>query len=198
MPKKKPIQYDFRDGILLDKVVYRDTSGQCKKNLLYILCLIITWVWGSAWFALFLYLYINYEEVMFWIFIGAWILLIYSIIIFAIIHIQKSKNKKYLKIEKQITKEKIKKEVSKAKIKREKLREKLNKISEKFDNNIFISKKKIANRDSFSIDSKILLNEDIKSSNAELKTGLKSRNNDKIKNLNEDGINTENRAIKTE
>ena len=188
MPKKKPIQYDFREGILLEKVVYKDTSGHCKKNLLYILCLIITWVWGSAWFALFFYLYINYEPVMFWIFIVIWIILIYTIIVFGIINIQASKYNKNLKIEKQNMKKKIKIEIMKARMKRAKFRSRLNNRSESFDSSTLISKNKIENRDSFSVSSKVILN-----------TEYKSRNNNQIKNIEEEeDIGTEDRLFKTE
>ena len=41
-------QFDFREGMLLEKVVYKDTSCDWKSRCLYALTLITTWAWGVA------------------------------------------------------------------------------------------------------------------------------------------------------
>ena len=86
--------YDFRDGILLEKVVYKDTSCNCGYVLLYLLCLLITWIWGCGWFALFFYSYIFHEKVTFIVFLCIWGVFIIILVVVGILTIQKSKNEK--------------------------------------------------------------------------------------------------------
>ena len=40
--------YDFRDGILLEKVVYKDDSFNCVYILYYLGCLVLTLMWGCG------------------------------------------------------------------------------------------------------------------------------------------------------
>ena len=75
-------QYDFREGILLEKVVYKDDSFDIKSRILYIICILLTWCWGLAWFSLFFWAYIFHEQVAFWVFIIVW--LIHFIIVVAV------------------------------------------------------------------------------------------------------------------
>ena len=51
-------RFDFREGMLLEKVVYKDTSIDCASRFKYIGYLLLTWAWGVAWFSLFFYIYI--------------------------------------------------------------------------------------------------------------------------------------------
>lgn len=66
-------KFDFREGMLLEKVVYKDTSCDWKSCLMYTGCLIFCYSWGCAWFALFFWAYINYENITFWVFIACWL-----------------------------------------------------------------------------------------------------------------------------
>ena len=86
--------YDFRDGILLEKVVYKDTSCNFGYVLLYLACLLLTWIWGSAWFALFFYSYIYHEKVAFIVFLSVWGAFAIIVIVIGFITIQSSKNQK--------------------------------------------------------------------------------------------------------
>ena len=89
--------YDFRDGILLEKVVYKDDSCNFGYVLLYLACLLITWIWASAWFALFFYSYVFHEKVAFIVFIVIWLIFAITIIIIGFLTIQRSKNEKIRK-----------------------------------------------------------------------------------------------------
>ena len=81
--------YDFRDGILLEKVVYKDESCNFGYVLLYILCLIITWIWGAGWFALFFYSYIFHERIAFIVFIVVWGVFIIALAVIGFLTIKK-------------------------------------------------------------------------------------------------------------
>ena len=89
--------YDFRDGILLEKVVYKDDSCNFGYVLLYLACLLITWIWASAWFALFFYSYVFHEKVAFIVFIVIWLIFAITVIIIGFLTIQRSKNEKIRK-----------------------------------------------------------------------------------------------------
>jgi hypothetical protein len=67
-----PAQFDFREGIIIENIVYKDTSCDWESKLLYISFLLLTWAYGIAWFALFFYCYIFHERTTFWVFIGCW------------------------------------------------------------------------------------------------------------------------------
>ena len=89
--------YDFRDGILLEKVVYKDDSCNFGYVLLYLACLLLTWIWASAWFALFFYSYVFHEKVAFIVFIVIWLIFAITVIIIGFLTIQRSKNEKIRK-----------------------------------------------------------------------------------------------------
>ena len=110
--------YDFRDGILLEKVVYKDDSCNCGYTLLYLLILLLTWIWGCAWFALFFYSYIFHEKVAFIVFIVIWCVFAVIVIVIGILTIQKSKNEKQRKKLEKEEREKQMKEIMDAKRKR--------------------------------------------------------------------------------
>lgn len=101
-------QFDFREGMLLEKVVYKDTSCDWKSRCLYALTLITTWAWGVAWFALFFYLYIFHQKIAFWIYIAVWLVFAISLIVNAIIQLQSAKSRKLHK--KQMREEHLEKE----------------------------------------------------------------------------------------
>ena len=94
--------YDFRDGILLEKVVYKDDSCNFGYVLLYLGCLLLTWIWASGWFALFFYSYVFHEKVAFIVFIVIWLVFAIIVIIIGFLTIQNSKKEK---IRKRIEKE---------------------------------------------------------------------------------------------
>ena len=66
-------KFDFRDGMLLERVVYKDTSIDCLSRLKYFGYWLCAMAYGCAWFALFFWLYIFHERVAFWLFIAYWI-----------------------------------------------------------------------------------------------------------------------------
>ena len=86
--------YDFRDGILLEKVVYKDDSCNFGYVLLYLACLLITWIWASAWFALFFYSYVFHEKVAFIVFIVIWLIFAITVLIIGYLTIKRSKSEK--------------------------------------------------------------------------------------------------------
>ena len=90
-------RFDFREGMLLEKVVYKDTSIDCASRFKYIGYLLLTWAWGVAWFSLFFYLYIFHERVAFWIFVGCWIAFALTFIINSIVTLQRAKSRKLKK-----------------------------------------------------------------------------------------------------
>ena len=110
--------YDFRDGILLEKVVYRDDSCNCGYVLLYLLCLLLTWIWGCGWFALFFYSYIFHEKVAFIVFIVIWGIFAIIVILIGILTIQRAKNEKLRKKQAKEERERQMKEIMESKRKR--------------------------------------------------------------------------------
>ena len=111
-------QYDFRDGILLEKVVYKDESCNFGYVLLYILCLVITWIWGAGWFALFFYSDIFHERIAFIVFIVVWGVFIIALAVIGFLTIKKSENEKLRKKIEKEDRERQMKEIMEAKRKR--------------------------------------------------------------------------------
>ena len=111
-------KYDFREGILIEKVVYKDESMDIKSRILYILCIIITWCLGCAWFALFFYAYIYHEQITFWIFIIAICIHALIIIIVGASTLIASKNKKKEKRNRLLESERQQKEIEENRRKR--------------------------------------------------------------------------------
>ncbi len=132
--------YDFRDGILLEKVVYKDDSCNFGYVLLYIACLLLTWIWGCGWFALFFYSYVFHENVAFIVFIVIWGIFAIIVIVIGFLTIQRSKNEKRRKKEEKEERERQMKEINDAKRRRNENRaNNINDINtniEKEDNNI--------------------------------------------------------------
>ena len=119
--------YDFRDGILLEKVVYKDDSFNCVYILYYLGCLVLTLMWGSGWFALFFYAYIFHEQVAFIVFIVVWCVFMIIVIVIGILTIQKSKAAKRRKQEQKEERERQLKEIHEAKKRRnERMRQEQN------------------------------------------------------------------------
>ena len=111
-------KYDFREGILLEKVVYKDDSCNCGYVLLYLLCLLLTWMWGVGWFALFFYSYIFHEKVAFIVFIVIWGVFAITVAVIGFLTIKKSKNEKLRKKMEKEDRERQMKEIMEAKRKR--------------------------------------------------------------------------------
>ena len=111
-------RYDFRDGILLEKVVYKDDSCNFGYVLLYIACLLLTWIWGCGWFALFFYSYVFHEKVAFIVFIVIWCIFAIIVIVIGFLTIQRSKNEKKRKREEKEERERQLKEINDAKRRR--------------------------------------------------------------------------------
>ena len=108
-------RFDFREGMLLEKVVYKDTSIDCASRFKYIGYLLLTWAWGVAWFSLFFYLYIFHERVAFWIFIGCWIAFALTFIINSIVTLQRAKSRKLKKQHDRKEHQEIQEKIDKAK-----------------------------------------------------------------------------------
>ena len=107
--------YDFRDGILLEKIVYKDDSCNCQYLLLYIACLLLTWIWGCGWFALFFYSYVFHERVAFIVFLVIWCIFAAIVIVIGFLTIQKSKKEKIRKQTEKELKERQLKQIAEAK-----------------------------------------------------------------------------------
>ena len=118
--------YDFRDGILLEKIVYKDDSCNCQYLLLYIACLLLTWIWGCGWFALFFYSYVFHERVAFIVFLVIWCIFAAIIIVIGFLTIQKSKKEKIRKQTEKELKERQLKQIAEAKRRRNENRRTLN------------------------------------------------------------------------
>ena len=127
-----PAQYDFREGILLEKVVYKDDSCDCGGGWLFVLCLIATWAWGVAWFALFFYCYINHEQTTMWVFIALWLVHMIVVITVAVLTLHRSKQ---AKIANKLAKEKEEEEQKKIE-ESKKLRNQLHRRGTADSNNI--------------------------------------------------------------
>ena len=108
-------RFDFREGMLLEKVVYKDTSLDCASQFKYIGYLLLTWAWGVAWFCLFFYLYIFHERVAFWIFVGCWIAFALTFIINSIVTLQRAKSRKLKKQHDRKEHQEIQEKIDKAK-----------------------------------------------------------------------------------
>ena len=110
--------YDFRDGILLEKVVYKDDSCNVGYVFLYLGLLLLTWIWGSGWFALFFYSYVFHEKVAFIVLLVIWGVFIIIVIVIGFLTIQRSKNQKKRKAEDKAIRERQLKEIQDAKRRR--------------------------------------------------------------------------------
>ena len=92
------IKWDFREGLLLQKVIYKDESCKFGEGIFFFGVIFLTWIWGLAWFSLFFWMYIYHRTVSFWIFIA--VFLIHFILLFFIgtYNILYSKHKKKQKL----------------------------------------------------------------------------------------------------
>ena len=126
--------YDFRDGILLEKVVYKDDSCNFGYVLLYLLCILLTWMWGVGWFALFFYSYIFHEKIAFIVFIAIWGVFAITVVVIGFLTIKKSKNEKLRKKKEKEDRERQMKEIMEAKRKRN-LKSRNNMINNEFEIN---------------------------------------------------------------
>ena len=123
--------YDFRDGILLEKVVYKDDSCNCGYVLLYLGCLLITWAVGCAFFALFFYSYVFHERVAFIVFLVIWCVFAVIVIVIGFLTIQRSKNEKARKKQEKEERERQLKEIHEAKRRRnENMKNNINNLDE--------------------------------------------------------------------
>ena len=119
--------YDFRDGILLEKVVYKDDSCNFAYVLYYLGCLLLTLIWGCGWFSLFFYSYVFHEKVAFIVFLVIWGIFAITVIVIGFLTIQNAKAQKKRKKEEKERREKEIKEINESKKRRnEKMREQNN------------------------------------------------------------------------
>lgn len=90
-------KFDFRDGMLLERVVYKDTSIDCLSRLKYFGYWLCAMAYGCAWFALFFWLYIFHERVAFWLFIACWIVFAAVLVVKSAIMLHQSEMRKEMK-----------------------------------------------------------------------------------------------------
>jgi hypothetical protein len=99
------IVYDFREGLDQEKIVYKNTSMDCKAIFGYAGYLILTWIWAIGWFALFQYAYINHEPVAFWVYCGIWLAFVAALLSVITYNLVVYYNKKDMKIKKRLEEE---------------------------------------------------------------------------------------------
>lgn len=67
------VEYDFREGLDQEKLIYKNKSWDWRSFLGYIGYLLFTWTVMAAFFALFFYAYIYHPDTAFWVYIGVWL-----------------------------------------------------------------------------------------------------------------------------
>jgi hypothetical protein len=67
------LEFDFREGLDKDHIVYRKKGFDCKHCIYYLGYLLFTWGYTVAFFALFQYVYTNHEPVAFPIYVSLWL-----------------------------------------------------------------------------------------------------------------------------
>ncbi len=96
------IEYDFRDGLDKDHLIYKKKGNDCKFCCYYLLYLLATYINCALWYALFHYAYINHEPIAFWVYVGCWLFWVLTIVVVAIINLCiHHSHKKKLREEKQ-------------------------------------------------------------------------------------------------
>ena len=61
------IEYDFREGLDRDHIIYKKSGYDWDFCIKYILYLLATFLFTAGWYALFHYAYINHETTAFWV-----------------------------------------------------------------------------------------------------------------------------------
>ncbi len=112
---RENIKFDFREGIDIDKIVYKNTRTRWEHAIYYFLCMLLTWVYAFGFLWLNFYLYANYENVVKWVFIGVWIAVVLSIVIRGGIILAEYYSKKWEKETMKLEEENKKKEELKRK-----------------------------------------------------------------------------------
>jgi len=65
------IQYDFRLGLDLDKIIYRDRRVcNCREITIYIVILIAYWILVCGYYALWHHFYLGYMQISFWVLVS--------------------------------------------------------------------------------------------------------------------------------
>ncbi len=97
------IEYDFREGLDKDQIIYKKAGRDWNFCCKYILYLLATYLFTAAWYALFHYAYINHERTAFWVYIAFWLLWVLLIVSVAItnlcIHYRNKRIKKAKELE---------------------------------------------------------------------------------------------------
>jgi hypothetical protein len=91
------LEFDFREGLDKDHIVYKKKGFDCKHCIYYLMYLLFTWGYTVAFFALFQYAYTNHELVAFPIYIALWLLFIVALTTIAIINLVKYQRNKVIK-----------------------------------------------------------------------------------------------------
>jgi hypothetical protein len=91
------IEFDFREGLDKDHIVYKRSGFHWTHCVYYIGYLLFTWGITVAFFALFQFVYTNYEPVAFPIYIALWLAFVISIIIVAVMNLVNYKKTKHVR-----------------------------------------------------------------------------------------------------
>jgi hypothetical protein len=91
------LEFDFREGLDKDHIVYRKKGFDFKHCMYYIGYLLFTWGYTVAFFALFQFAYTNHEEVAFPIYIALWLLFMIVLTTIAVINLVKAHRNKEIK-----------------------------------------------------------------------------------------------------
>jgi hypothetical protein len=94
------LEFDFREGLDKDHIVYKRKGFSWKHCVYYLSYLLFTWGYAVAFFALFQFVYTNFEPVAFPIYIALWLAFVIALIIVAVINLIHSNQAKRIKVAK--------------------------------------------------------------------------------------------------
>jgi hypothetical protein len=81
------VEYDFREGLEKEKIVYKNNRWNYDEFFLYLLVVLVAWSWAAGWFALFFYAYIYNEPIAFWVFIACWLAFVAALITVSVVNL---------------------------------------------------------------------------------------------------------------
>jgi hypothetical protein len=92
------LEFDFRMGLNKDHIVYKHKGINWQHCIYYFGYLTFTWGYVVACFALFQYVYINYEPIAFPLYIVLWLVFVLTIVGIAIANLRRYNQAKMNKI----------------------------------------------------------------------------------------------------
>lgn len=115
------IEYDFREGLEKDKIIYINDKRDWGGLFFYFCYILFAWSWAIANFSLWYYAYIYHEPTAFWIFVGIWLGFIVFLITVSLVNIHRYNRKKEMKLKQKLNDEKQKDESHKQKMEERKM-----------------------------------------------------------------------------